>query len=270
MWKLPLASAAVTLLRHVLRWITVRPSHERAWRPDQAILPKVVAADGEVHVRNLRDFHFRPPGDPTPRYCDRTFVLDRLQSVWYVVVPFRGRWGGLAHTCVTFGFSDGQYVSISVEARKEAGSKYSLWKGALRGYELMFVIAEERDLMGARAVAGGNSVHLYPLRLTGAHARALFLDFIAGAHAIEQRPVFYNTITDNCTSRILRAIHRAVPGQVGFGTGWIFPGFSDRLLHKSGLMDTDLPLQQARQHFDVTERVRASITLRDFSARIRD
>lgn len=271
MWMLFVASACalLLLLRHILRWINARPSHDRAWRPDQAVLPQVAVENGMVHVHNLRDFHYRPPGNPSPRYRVGTFYLHRLERVWYVVVPFRGRWRGLAHTFVTFGFSDGQYVSISIEARKTVGTRYSLYKGALRRYELMFVIADERDLMGARAVAGGNRVHLYPLRLTTDQARTLFLDLAASAYALEQQPAFYNSITDNCTSRMLQAIHRAVPGALRAGVGWILPGFSEGLLHDCGLMDTDLPLDEARQRFDVTERVQSSISRRDFSARIR-
>ncbi|HEX8320130.1 DUF4105 domain-containing protein [Longimicrobium sp.] len=269
MWSLIALIVAVLVTSYLRRWLTARPSHDRQWRPDQATIPGVTICEGVVHVRNVRDFHYRPPGDPTPRFRERTVSLDQLQRVWYSVIPFRDRWRGLAHAFVTFEISGGEYVSISIEARKVAGRKYSLWEGALRSYELMILIAEERDMMGARAVAGRNRVHLYPLRLTPEDTRVLFLELVGAARAIEERPVFYNTITDNCTTRILGAIHRTVPNRVPATARWVFPGLSDRLLHKCGLLDTDLKFEQARHYFDVTERVRAFITRRDFSTRIR-
>ncbi len=41
--------------------------------------------------------------------------------------PFSRRWRGPAHAFVSFGFDDGQYLAISVEARREQGEQ-------LRGY----------------------------------------------------------------------------------------------------------------------------------------
>jgi len=60
------------------------------------------------------------------------------------------------------------------EARKEAGAEggggeeYGVVAGMLGAFELMDVVADERDVFGLRANVRGDDVYLYPLR----HARA--------------------------------------------------------------------------------------------------
>ncbi|HEU0077571.1 MAG TPA: DUF4105 domain-containing protein, partial [Longimicrobiaceae bacterium] len=129
-----LAAVGLLLLGGVALWARERPSHARAWRPEQAVLPSVTFDGDRVHVRNVRDFTFRSADDFTPGYRDRTYHLDRLERVWFVLSPFNPDWRGPAHSFVSFSFSDSQYVSISVEARREAGEVYSPLGGALRRY----------------------------------------------------------------------------------------------------------------------------------------
>lgn len=269
MWNVLLAIAGVLLLAYVALRLSTRPTHDRAWRPEQARLPHITFDGGRVHVGNVRDFTFRSATDFTPAYRDRTYDLDKLQRVWFVLSPFSREWRGPAHSFLTFGFSDGQYVSISVEARREAGEPYSIWKGALRQYELMYVIGEERDVIGVRAVTQDDPVYLYPARATPQQARALFVAMLNRAREIERAPVFYNTLTNNCTTNILDPVNALLDNDIPVGPGIILPGYSDKLALERGLIDTELPLEQARAAFQVNERARAAIHLPDFSARIR-
>src|SRR5688500_18185616 len=142
-----------------------RPTHERPWVAEQALLPSVSMDGSRVHVRNVRDFAYRSATDVTPGYLERTYDLDKLQRVWFGLSPFTRDWRGPAHAFLSFQFADRQYVAISGEARREAGETYSIWKGALRSYELIYVIGEERDLVGVRVVKD-DPVYLYPMRAT--------------------------------------------------------------------------------------------------------
>ena len=269
MWTVLLAAGCVLLAGYAALRLATRPTHDRAWRPEQALLPGITIADSVVHVRNVRDFTFRSATDFTPAYRERAYDLRQVQSVWFVLSPFNRDWRGPAHSFLSFGFADGQYVSISVEARREADETYSLWKGALRQYELMFVVGEERDVIGVRAVTWDDPVYLYPVRATPGQARALFASMMRRARALEQRPAFYNTFTNNCTTNILDPVNALLEKDIPFGTGVLLPGYSDKLAFERGLIDTDLPLEQARERFQVNERARAAIHHPDFSARIR-
>lgn len=269
MWTVLLGCTGVLLLAWTALRVTTRPTHERAWRPEQARLPEVRMEGGLVHVRNVRDFTFRSATDFTPAYRDRTYDLARVQRVWFVLSPFSRGWRGPAHSFLTFGFSDGSYVSVSVEARREAGEAYSVWKGALRQYELMYVIGEERDIIGVRAVTQDDPVYLYPARATPEQARALFTAMMERARRIEREPMFYNTLTNNCTTNILDPVNALLENDIPISLGVVLPGYSDRLALERGLIDTELPLAEARRRFQVNDRARAAIHHPDFSARIR-
>lgn len=267
LWAL-LCVLLIVLVAGAASWSRRRPTHERPWVGEQAVLPSVTIHGETVHVRNVRDFTYRSGTDFTPAYRDRTYHLDRLERVWFGLSPFSRDWRGPAHAFLSFQFSDGQYVGVSVEARREAGEKYSIWKGALRWYELIYVIAEERDLVGVR-VLKDDPVYLYPMRATPEQARALFVRMMRRARQVEQRPEFYNTFSNNCTTNILEPVNQIAEKDIPFGLEILLPGYSDKLAHERGLIDTDLPLQQARRRFEVNDRARAAISAPDFSARIR-
>lgn len=269
MWNVLLAVAGILVVAYVALRLTTRPTHARAWRPEQAVLPQVTIDDGLVHVRNVRDFTFRSATDFTAAYREHTYELAKLQRVWFVLSPFDREWRGPAHSFLTFGFSDGQYVSVSVEARREANETYSPLKGAMRQYELMYVIGEERDVIGVRAVTNDDPVYLYPARATPAQARALFVAMMRRAQAIERQPVFYNTFTNNCTTNILDPVNELLDKDIPVSVGTVLPGYSDKLAFQRGLIDTDLPLDEARARFQVNDRAKAAIGDPDFSVRIR-
>jgi len=269
MWTVLLVAGCILLIAYTVLRMTTSPSHARAWRPEQAVLPHVTIEDGVAHVRNVRDFTFRSATDFTPAYGDRSYPLDKLRRVWFVLSPFSRGWRGPAHSFLSFEFADSQFVSISVEARREAGEAYSLWKGALRRYELMYVIGEERDVIGVRAVTQDDPVYLYPARATPEQARALFVAMLRRAERIEREPVFYNTFTNNCTTNILGPVNALLEKDIPLSLGVVLPGYSDRVALERGLIDTELPLEQARERFQINERARAAISAPDFSLRIR-
>jgi hypothetical protein len=263
-----LAVLCVVLIIGVAMWARRRPSHQRAWVGEQAVLPSVTISGDQAHVRNVRDFTYRTGSDFTPAYHDRTYDLDRLRRVWFGLSPFNRDWRGPAHAFLSFEFSDGQYVGVSVEARRQVGEKYSPLKGVLRQYELIYVIAEERDLVGVRVVKD-DPVYLYPMHATPDQARALFIRMLRRARQVEQRPEFYNTFSNNCTTNILDPVNQIADKDIPFGLEILLPGYSDKLAHERGLIDTELPLEQARTRFEVNERARAAIHAPDFSTRIR-
>ncbi len=245
------------------------PSHSREWRTEQALLPGVTIDDGIVRVRNVRDFAYASPTEFTPAYHDSAYPIAGAERVWFVLSPFGRDWRGPAHIFLSFGFADGRYLSVSVEARREAGEEYSIMKGALRNFELMYVIAEERDVIGLRAVTWDDPVYLYPIRATPEQVSDLFRILMERARDLESQPRFYNTFTDNCTTNILEAVNQIASEAIPFGWEILLPGYSDRIAHERGLIDTDLPLAEARRRFEVNGRAREAIASEDFSARIR-
>lgn len=265
MGAIALLAAAVALVA----WIGVAPSHDRVWLASQAVLPRIDFEGDVVHVRGVRNFAYRSAEDFTPSHDDRSYDLRLIESVWFGVSPFSASWRGPAHVFLAFSFADSQHVAISVEARREVGEEYSVLKGMLRRYELIYVVGDERDIIGLRTVVWGDPVHFYPTRATPDQARRIFVRMLERAEGLRRNPEFYNTVTNNCTSNIVAPVNEIATDRVRFGLDVLLPGYSDRRAHRMGLLDTDLALDDAREAFLINERARASIDGPDFSARIR-
>jgi hypothetical protein len=250
-------------------WTAVRPSNQRDWTIGQDRLPRAVFAGDSVRITDLRNFDYDRGGEPTlVRYDSRAYDLDQLRTVWFVLAPFERDNRGPAHSFLSFGFADSQYVAISVEARREKDESYSIVKGILKRYELMYVVGDERDLVRLR-VARGDDVYLYPIKTTPARARALFVRMLEQANSLRDHPQFYNTLTNNCTTNILEHANSIASVQIPYGREVLLPGYADELARKLGLLDTDLPIEEARRRFLINERARRAFADPAFSTLIR-
>jgi hypothetical protein len=246
-----------------------QPSHDRDWSPAQAVLPWADLDGDRVVLHSVRHCTYRGVHDYDVRHEDRAYELSRLRSVDLVVEPF-AVWRGPAHTFVSFGFDGHQYVAVSPEIRKVRGQAFSALKGLFKAYELMYVVGDERDLVGVRALHRRDDVYVYPLRASREGARRLFLDMLRRLNQLRARPEFYHTLTNNCVSNLVRHINKVVRRQIPFSFRLVLPGYCDRLAYDLGWIDTRLPFGEARRRFLVNERAAAGpADAPDFSVRIR-
>jgi hypothetical protein len=267
---------AVISLAYVVTNLLTYPSNDRDWTVDQAKLPFAVVKDNLATVYNIRNFSYASTSSYTPRYYDKTFDLDTIKKVWYVVEPFSG-FAGSAHTFLSFEFEGNpaeaetsQFVSISVEIRKEKGESFSAIKGLFNQYELMYVIADERDVIKLRSNFRKDQVFVYPIKTTPEKTRALFLDMLERANKLKDKPEFYNTLTNTCTTNIVKHVNTITPHRAPL---WNFkillPANSDKLAYDLGLIDTDLSFEQARLKFNINARAEKYADDPNFSVKIR-
>ena len=251
-------------------WSSVRPSNDREWTVGLDVLP-YATFDGDVAtIEGVRNFRWRSLEDFDPRYETRTYDLSRVTSLWYCLSVFDpDGWRGPAHSLLSFGFDDGRYLAVSVEARKEPGEDYSVYRGMAKRFELMYVIGDERDLIANRAALRPDSVNLYPIRATPEAIAAILRDILEAANRLHERPEFYHTITNNCTTRLRDHVNAVVPGLVPAGWRVVLPGYSDELLERLDLIAADLTLEEARVAFDIKATATAAVGEAAFSARIR-
>jgi hypothetical protein len=252
-----------------LVYALIQPSNARDWNPDQRVLPVADFRGHHVDIRNIRNIEYRSTDDYTVRHYDRTFDLDALQSIWFVVEPFHGM-EGPAHTLMSFGFAGGEYVAISVEIRKEKGEKFSPLLGILKRYELMYVVADERDVIKLRSNFRKDDVFLYPIRTTPERRREMFVEMLQRANQLADRPEFYNTLTNTCTTNIVRHVNTISAGRVPWSYKVLLPAYSDELAYDLGLIETTLPLDAARQRFRINNRALRFADDPAFSRRIRE
>jgi len=265
-----LLGAAIAVMATGLTWFSIRPRSDRAWIPEQAVLPEARIEGNVARITNVRDFTYTARHDFAPKYADRSYELDKLTTVWYVLTPFSDRWRGPAHSFVSFGFADSQFVSISVEARREPGEVYDAVTGLFKRFELMYVIGDERDLIGQRAAFSTERVYLFPIKAKTERMREMFLSMLSRANQLREHPEFYNTITNNCTSNVVAHVNRVAPKTVPAGLKTMLPGYTDEVAFKLGLLDTDLDLERARQRYLINARARRFIRDPLFSFRIRE
>ncbi|HET7844302.1 MAG TPA: DUF4105 domain-containing protein [Xanthomonadales bacterium] len=261
-----IAACAVPLLAAVL---LLEPSNERDWALDQSRLPRVEIAGDVATVHDVRNFRYRSTSDYDAAWEDRRYDLDEVESAWFIVEPFSS-FAGAAHTFLSFGFANGDYLAVSVEIRKEKGESFSALKGLYRNYELMYVLGDERDLVALRTTYRKDTVYAYPLRVSKAGMRAMLEDIFARANALAAAPQFYDSLTNTCTTNIAAVANDVKPGVVPFSWQLVLPGYSDERALALGLVAFDGDIAQARERFRINERADAAAGAADFSVRIRD
>lgn len=262
-------AAALLLLLLLAQVLGPRPSNHRDWMPDQERLPRVEIEGRQVRVHNLRNARYRSTADYDVAWEERTYDLDRLRSAWFAVEPFAD-WKGPAHTLMSFGFEEDDYLAVSVEIRKEVGEEFSPWRGLVRQYELMYVLGDERDLIGLRTNHRRDRVYLYPVRASRERIEQMLVSMLRRANALREEPEFYNSLTSNCTTNIVSHVNDLVPGRVLWSYKILLPGYSDELAYDLGLIDTDLPFAEAQRRFRIDEKAQGHGDGEGFSAAIRN
>jgi hypothetical protein len=247
-----------------------RPSADREWAEEHRVAPEFLVEGDALTVRSVRNFRWRSESEYDASWEKRSYDLSELRGVWYILTPFSTAWRGPAHALVSFQFGEDEFLAVSVEARREVGERYGLLKGMLRRFEIIYVAGDERDLVGVRAIHRGDSVFTYPARASAEGARALLLDMADEANRLRTEPVFYHTVSENCTTRLLDHVNRVAPVPIRWSWQILLPGYSDALAHRLGILDTDLPLDEARQRWYANDRSREWRDAEDFSVRIRE
>lgn len=241
------------LLVAVALYCVIRPTNSADWSPDQAILPSAIIQGDIVTINNVRNFSYISENDYTSNYYSKTYDLNKIRSVDYIVEPF-GDFSGAAHTFLSFGFEGGNYVAISVEIRKKKGQTFSPLKGLFKQYTLVYVVADERDVVKLRTNYRKDDVYVYPTRIDQDNARRLFLNMVERVNKLYNEPEFYNTITNTCTTNIVRHVNEIVPGKIPWSFKVLMPGYSDQLAYRLGIIDTDLPYDAIRDTFIINEK----------------
>ncbi len=250
-------------------WLMQRPSNDREWVPNLAKLPQSTFNGNTVTIQSVRNTEYRSADDYTTAYNDRTFDLRRIQSVDFVVVPFQSV-KAAAHTFLIFGFEGGERVAISVEVRRERAESYSPLRGLLRQCELMYVIADERDVILLRTKHRSDRVYLYPIQTSREKIRKMFVSMLRRANQLRIQPEFYNTLTNNCSSNILQHFNHVNDRKLPANLKVLFPGYSDQLIYDLGLIGGPLSFESLQQSSEITEKAKRFAKDAAFSQRIRD
>lgn len=246
-----------------------KPSNERAWALDQKMLSVITKNNDIIKIENVRNFIYASTTSYTPNYYTKEYDLSKLNRVWYIVEPFSG-YKGAAHTFLSFEFESDVFLAVSVEIRKEIGEKFDAKKGLLREYELMYVFADERDVVKLRTNYRKDTVFMYPVQTTQEKARALFEHIINRSQILTTQPEFYNTFVNNCTTNIISHVNSISPGRIPLSYAAIFPEYSDKVAYKLGLIPNNMSLEEIRAKYKINKKAELYADSPDFSKKIRE
>ena len=222
-----------------------RPSNDRVWGANYQLLPTAEIVGDQVTIRNIRYSIYRSAKDYTTRYYDQTFDLSQIRTVDLITAPFYGV-PSIAHVEASFGFADGRHIAVSIEARYEEGESYDALGAVTNQFELIYVVADERDLIRLYTQINKNDVFLYRLKMTPEEVHKVFEGVLARANKLADKPEFYHAVTNNCATNLIAHINAARPGTIPRDFRARLPGRIDKLLFDRGL------LQNATADFKTT------------------
>ncbi len=248
------------------------PSHFRDWTPEQAVLPSVDFHGHQATVRNVRNCKYFANDVYMVDYYDKTIDLSRVRGVDYIVVPFDGM-PALAHVMLSFRIDgpDGkpEHIAVSVETRKEKNEQFNPFKGSVNQYELIYVVADERDVIQFRTVYNGEQVYLYRTTASPEASQTLLADVLNRVNQLAERPEFYDTLTNNCTSNIVKHVNRIKPDRIVTDYRALLPGYSDQLAYDEGLIERHGTFAETKEQAYVNPLAQRYAGHEDFSELIR-
>src|SRR6516162_2486310 len=180
--------------------------------------------------------------DFTPHYETRTVHLSKLKGADIIFFNWGSRW--MTHPVLVFDFGTDGRIGMSIEVRYRKQQEYSILRSFYRQQELIFVVADERDVILRRTKCGtSQEALLYHFNADVEELRTAFLDYIDAINNLRDTPRWYHGICTNCTTTFYRLPNSR------FRIDWrvIANGRLDQALYEDGRLDRSLPFQELRK-----------------------
>jgi hypothetical protein len=248
-------------------WLSLKPSDDRQWQPDQSRTAWAEIQGSQITIHNLRHCDYKTELDYTCQWLTRTVDLNQIEGVDL----FMNYWGSplIAHTILSFHIQNESPIAFSIETRRQTGQTYSAFLGFFRQFTLISVVSDERDLVRVRTnYRHGEDLYLFHTTATPQFAQSLFLNYIGMTNALHDHPQWYNAVTHNCTTEIYTL--KSMKDQP---LDWriLLNGKADEMSYQKGMIaTTGLPFKELKQRAWINPAARAANDDPDFSQRIRE
>ena len=132
---------------------------------------------------------------------------------------------------------------------------------------MIYIVADERDLIRLRTNFRKETVYLYRLTASPALVREVLLDYLKSVNKLNDHPEWYNALTQNCTTAIRG--HAAPYTHNKMSWKIIANGYLDTLLYERKAVDTNMPFEQLKALSQISEKALKAGNSNDFSKIIR-
>ena len=250
-------------------WLSLKPSNEGDWEADAARTASIEINGDRVTIHNLRNCHYITKTDYSDCWSDKTVYLSQLR---YADLFFT-TWGPkyIGHPILSFQFGDHDHVAFSIEARYKVGQSYSAILGFFRQYELIFIAADERDVIRLRTnYRKDEQVFLYRTTVPANDARQMFLIYADYLNKLHNQPEWYNAVTKNCTTTVDTRIAATLQNPQPWNYQLLLNGTLDKLLYERGRLVTGgLPFETLKEREHINAAGKAADDAPNWSELIR-
>jgi len=265
-FKLAVFGAWFTLV--LTWWLMLKPTNLARWQPDVEQLAWAEINGDDVTLHNVRNCEYRSEEDYTPRWETRKVRLSQITGIDIAVTYWGSPW--MAHPIISFQFADAPPLCFSIETRKKVGQDYSAIGGLYRQYELIYLAADESDVIRLRTnYRKDEAVYLYRSVATPAQARERFNEYLRSLNDLRANPRWYNAITTNCTT----AIRQQHPTAERMPWDWrlLVNGKGDELMYeRRGILTAGLTFAELKRRALINPAAKAANNAMDFSAGVRE
>lgn len=263
-WKLGIFAAWFTLV--LGWWLTLKPSNTAEWQEDVAQLAWAEVDGDSVTLHNVRNFEYQSDTQFTPRWETRRVKLSKITGIDLAINYWGSPW--IAHPIMSFQFSDEPPLGFSIETRKRVGQTYSAIGGLYRQFTLVFVVADENDVIRVRTnYRKGEEVYLYRTTLDAAQAQLRFKQYLDSINSLRLKPRWYNALTTNCTTSIRNQNSSA--SRIPWDWRIILNGKADEMLYEQGAIASGgLSFEDLKKRANIGALARTE-NGKEFSERIR-
>jgi hypothetical protein len=250
-------------------WLSLKPSDIGDWEENDARRAWAETTGDQLTVHNFRNCDYRTETEYTNCWSDRTYNLSGLRGVDFFFTNWGIRWIG--HPIVSFDFGDDQHLAFSIEARYKKGQSYSSILGFFRQYELIFIAADERDVIRLRTnYRKDEEVYMYRTNASPDIARKFLVTYLDYLNHLRDYPEWYNAATKNCTTTLDSKLTADMTNPMPWNYQLLLNGTLDELLYNRGRFVTGgLPFPELKEREHINPFAHTVNQSPDFSALIR-
>lgn len=236
----------------LLWYFNIPAKQDRQWSPEVSRIFSYEKQGNLVTIHNVRNFNWHSETQYDEQWDTRTFNLDHITGVNIITSYWMGP--QIAHTLVSFNFSDQKPLVFSIEIRKEKTESFSAIGGFFRQFELSLIAADEKDIVYTRSNIRGEQVYFFPIQLPKAESKALFEEYLSKSDGLAKNPKWYNTLTSNCTTLVFDMIQAISPKKLPSDYRLFASGYLPNYLYDLGALSHQWSMKEWYKNAHINPR----------------